>query len=656
MRKLRIYFLLVFLALAIPYAVLLRRSYANLDEESYFFYRRSAESVISSVAQQLTQRLQAEADRSYTEYRYIHVPERPVPNQEGLNVSPLAAFPVQSNLPGVLGYFQIDPDGSFHTPLLPSDPREPSLEVPMSEQRRALQSRLREIVESAGFPTLARSLPREELETFEAPASPVGSEDRLRANLASNTDVRLQNQYLGNEKASQVASSRDEESRTAMKLQQRRLEPTSQRQAQVFDDRLQENYRKGSPPAAAQEPAEAGPGRQPEVSENRLTGGIAADEAAASLVSAEVDPFQVQVVGRGWLILERKVWWNDRRYIQGLVARLEDLAGELIEPALLSSALPTGSGFLLFHDGEMVLSKLPAALGSKPLLLENAGLPAPFSNFNLALTVERLPPGPGRGVVNLIAVLAAVLIVGGIWGAYRLTATQWQLSRKQADFVSAISHELKSPLTSIRMYGEMLMEGWVADEEKRKTYYRQIHDESERLSRLIQNVLRLAQLERGQWQVKLVRGDPHRLLEQLIERLRKPVNRAGFEIQLKVEGSPGPIQVDRDALTQILINLTDNAVKFAAEGEPHQILIRVMEVGRSTEIRVRDFGPGIPRGERKRIFQQFYRVGREMTRSTQGTGLGLSLVKMLTEAMGGRVEVSNQTPGAEFRLIFPQVK
>ena len=117
-----------------------------------------------------------------------------------------------------------------------------------------------------------------------------------------------------------------------------------------------------------------------------------------------------------------------------------------------------------------------------------------------------------------------------------------------------------------------------------------------------------------------------------------------------------PFIFETDALTQILINLTDNAVKFAARSEIRRILFTVVGDGRSTEIRVRDFGPGIPRGERRRIFQQFYRIGREMTRSTPGTGIGLALVKMLTEAMGGKVEVTNQTPGAEFRLIFPTVK
>ena len=203
------------------------------------------------------------------------------------------------------------------------------------------------------------------------------------------------------------------------------------------------------------------------------------------------------------------------------------------------------------------------------------------------------------------------------------------------------------------MYGEMLMGGWIEDEQKKQSYYRHIHDESERLTRLIQNVLSLSQLERGQWEVQLTKEDPARLISDLVKQLEKPLKRAGFEVICQLEESPRTIRVDRDALTQILINLTDNAVKFAGESKIRRVLISLKQLPDSTEIVVRDFGPGIPRRERKRIFQQFYRVGSEMTRSAQGTGIGLSLVKLLMEAMGGKVKVSDRRPGAEFRLIFP---
>ena len=122
MRKLRLYFGLFFVLLTIPIVVLLSHTYSNLEEESFFFYRRSAEGVVSAVHQQLAVSLAGEEQRPYTHYRYIHVADQPVPQQEGLNLSPLASFPVQSETPGILGYWQIDPNGSlkgcFETPWL----------------------------------------------------------------------------------------------------------------------------------------------------------------------------------------------------------------------------------------------------------------------------------------------------------------------------------------------------------------------------------------------------------------------------------------------------------------------------------------------------------------------------------------------------------
>ena len=136
-----------------------------------------------------------------------------------------------------------------------------------------------------------------------------------------------------------------------------------------------------------------------------------------------------------------------------------------------------------------------------------------------ALAVASLPRGPGHTLAQLLGVYLIVLLVGGLFVIYRLASTQLDLSQKKADFVSAVSHELKTPLSTIRMYGEVLVEGWVEDDEKRKSYYRYILDESERLSRLIQNVLQLAELERNEWKVQLVREDPVGLVEEIIQGL-----------------------------------------------------------------------------------------------------------------------------------------
>jgi signal transduction histidine kinase len=224
-----------------------------------------------------------------------------------------------------------------------------------------------------------------------------------------------------------------------------------------------------------------------------------------------------------------------------------------------------------------------------------------------------------------------------------------ELSQKKNAVVSSVSHELKTPLTAIRMYGEILMEGWV-DEEKREGYYRHIHDESERLSRLIQNVLTLAQLEKSEWQSNLTVVDPVKLVSELAEKLRAQVKRAGFQLEVVTKGEPVPVQADQDALVQILINLIDNAIKFAADSRDTRIVLKVSQIGSETCISVRDFGGGIPPQELKKIFEKFYRVEDEMTRSTRGTGIGLALVSMLAKSMNATVDVRNRDPGAEFSI------
>ena len=142
MTKLRIYFVAFFLLLAIPLGLLLKRTYSSLEQESFFFYRRAAESVLLNVGEALLGNLQTEESGPIRSTATFTWPIIRVPEQAGLNLSPLAAFPVQSEIPGILGYFQIDPDGSFHTPLLPDAEQHPGLMVPRRPERETLHARL----------------------------------------------------------------------------------------------------------------------------------------------------------------------------------------------------------------------------------------------------------------------------------------------------------------------------------------------------------------------------------------------------------------------------------------------------------------------------------------------------------------------------------
>jgi len=264
-----------------------------------------------------------------------------------------------------------------------------------------------------------------------------------------------------------------------------------------------------------------------------------------------------------------------------------------------------------------------------------------------------LPVSTGSAFVMWTAAALIAVLFGGFWLIYRLGLQQITLNRQQQDFVSAVSHELKTPLTSIRMYGEILKAGW-ASEDKKRTYYDFIFQESERLSRLINNVLQLARLTRSGTDLDLQPTSIGELADLLRSNVSSLVEQAQFELLEHHEDESATFLVDNDSFIQIVINLVDNAIKFSAASKIHRIEIKSRRtVDNTIEFSVRDHGPGVPKDQMRRIFELFYRTERELTRETVGTGIGLALVHELVSAMGGRITVQNMDPGVEFKMQFP---
>ena len=288
-------------------------------------------------------------------------------------------------------------------------------------------------------------------------------------------------------------------------------------------------------------------------------------------------------------------------------------------------------------------------------LLYRTRLSAPLGAFELIYTVTELPFGPGARYLIGVTLLLTLVLSGGCYIIYRYGVGQVSLFRQQQDFVSAVSHELKTPLTSIRMYSEMLKAGWV-DEDKKAGYYTFIHDESERLSRLIANILQLARMTRSNHSIEMKSLGVGELLDMTRSKIASLVAGAGFELHTDFddEAVSAVLSVDPDAFTQIMINLVDNAIKFSPPDAERRIDLGC-EQQRDGAIRftVRDYGSGVPREQLRRIFELFYRPESELTRETVGTGIGLALVHQLTAAMGGRIDVQNRDPGVEFSLSFP---
>jgi len=218
-------------------------------------------------------------------------------------------------------------------------------------------------------------------------------------------------------------------------------------------------------------------------------------------------------------------------------------------------------------------------------------------------------------------------------------------AEKREDFVSAVTHELKSPLTSIRMYSEMLEGNIVSQPEQRQLYYGTIRLEAERLSRLVDDVLTFSQLDRGLPVAQGQTGQLGAVVEDVARMMRPQFDAAGATLSLHIDPDLTAHPVDRDALSQVLTNLLDNAMKFSKNADDRSIAVRVYADSDRAMLTVRDCGPGVPPALLKTMFRPFVRGERELTRRTQGTGIGLALVKERIEQLGGTVRATNHPDG-----------
>ncbi|MFT5416336.1 MAG: signal transduction histidine kinase [Gammaproteobacteria bacterium] len=389
-------------------------------------------------------------------------------------------------------------------------------------------------------------------------------------------------------------------------------------------------------------------------------------ELRVRFFESEIGPFNLEILDADHLVLFRNVWRAGERFIQGALIGRREFIDRTIEEAFRSASVSTMSDLLFAYNGDVVAT-YTAVPTSEPSsergefrgeLLYRSRLSAPANAFELIFTVADLPIGQGARYLGWITLLLGLSLNGGCYVIYRYGNGQISLCRQQQDFVSAVSHELKTPLTLIRMYSEILKSGW-ASEEKKLSYYAFIHEESERLSRLIANVLQLSRMSRDNPTTELKAVTVGELLDVTCSKISSQLDGAGFALNLATDPDirDDEVRVDTDAYTQIMINVIDNAIKFSPSDANKQIDLSCARLqDRSICFTVRDYGKGIQKNQMRKIFELFYRSENELTRGTVGTGIGLSLVSRLAKAMGGSVDGRNCNPGAEFSLTFPDVK
>ena len=240
----------------------------------------------------------------------------------------------------------------------------------------------------------------------------------------------------------------------------------------------------------------------------------------------------------------------------------------------------------------------------------------------------------------------------GIVVMIRAVIHESEISRMKSEFVSNVSHELKTPLALIRLFGETLESGIVNDERKRQEFYSIIRKESERLTHLINNVLDFSRMDTGVKEYNFKEADLVEVVRSTLEAYKFHIRDDGFKIESELPEESITLKIDKDAISQVLLNLLNNAVKYSEERK--YILVKVCANSTSALISVTDHGVGIPKEELKKIFDKFYRVSTAKTRETRGTGLGLTLAKHIIEAHGGKIEVESEVgKGSTFSVRLP---
>lgn len=249
-------------------------------------------------------------------------------------------------------------------------------------------------------------------------------------------------------------------------------------------------------------------------------------------------------------------------------------------------------------------------------------------------------------------VLMALALLVGIIYTVRSVIAEARLSRLKTDFVSSVSHDLRTPLTSIRMFSEMLHQKQVRSEAESEEFLGIIVEETERLSRLVERILDFSRMEAGRKAYSPAPTAVAPLIAHALRATKPMVEGADFEVNVEVSPDLPEACVDRDAMIEVLVNLICNAVKYSTDVRQIHILADAVPAG--VRVRVRDRGIGISESEQRKIFEKFYRVNNARASEVSGSGIGLSLVEHIVTAHGGLVEVES-TPGegSTFAVTLP---
>lgn len=329
----------------------------------------------------------------------------------------------------------------------------------------------------------------------------------------------------------------------------------------------------------------------------------------------------------------------ERKWLPGL--------GPLLHGQGVRLALRDAQGSFVFGES------FPAGSPETRRAASDTGLPWTLLVASASPQADLGQSAARRRLILSGLVLLLMVVSAGSYFMARAVSRELAVARLQSDFVAAVSHEFRTPLTSLRQVTEILTDGRVTDEERRQSYYQKQARATDRLRRLVESLLDFGRMEAGAKPYRMERLDPVELVRSVVEEFQTDGAGCGYQVELSINGDVAAVDADPDALTRALRNLLDNAIKYSPNC--HTVWVELARQGTRLAISVRDQGPGIPRGEQKEIFRKFVRGAASKANSIKGTGVGLAMVQHIVRAHGGEIRLESQPgKGSTFTMLLPE--
>jgi signal transduction histidine kinase len=640
MKRLQLLILIFCLSLSIPLGYFVVRTYRGLEQEETATLRFFANTLFDEMEQALETLVQQEEGRAIDEYNFFMSLSGRYRDSANENRSPLSNPPPQNY---ILGYFQNNPDGSFQTPLAEagkSVAADRKGAVTQLERANRIFNRIR----TAATDEITAP-PAKVVAQAEQKQQSVFAEKYLDLTRSQKPKAHLGQKQKRLEKVTVAQAenvARQEKSGTARspapavasfsksRLSQRRagedaLLDTDKDQAAKMSMRSKPDLKE----AEADAPGDA-------TSEAR-------DEDSFQV---EVAPLQSVFVGNDQIFIFRRIMINQKIYRQGFILKIPAFLNYLAQNYFIAQPMAGYANLRLqVMDQGREIGLVEAGISIRdPKFILNRAFPSPFAFLNAILSSDEIPRSTGRSTLMIMVVVLAAIFLIGLFAIYKSAQTIVDLSERRSQFVSSVTHELKTPLTNIRMYIEMLEQGIAKDTEREQEYFQIINSEGSRLSRLINNVLDLAKLEKKQRSLNLTEGTFEEVVAEVRTVMQAKLKQENFTLKI-IQEDIRSFSYDREAMIQVLINLIENSIKFGQSAAQKEITIRTFQEGKWVKIAVSDRGPGIPRQALKKVFDDFYRVDNSLARKTRGTGIGLALVRKFITLMGGGVTAENNPGG-----------